>query len=199
MTAIPTTTYSFDDTIPASNHSPSDDQPIMLINNESNLSIWNSDHIGFGSEGSGYHEQCTFLTQYSSGSAYPYTPAGEEGVMIPYAGTASTASDLYFVNPNGSFPMTILRSAGSFAAQSASGSITASSKVNVTSITSNSGGSYTIVFPSGIITSPTTAFAFISQNAAATTFSTRWSFSTNTLTISGAPTTGTIAFLAFQI
>ncbi len=50
---MPNFTYTIG--IPDSPDNPSNDQPNMKINNDSNNSIWGIDHIGFNSNNSGYH------------------------------------------------------------------------------------------------------------------------------------------------
>lgn len=55
MTALP-----FNNSIPASANNPANDQPLMLINNQSEFTIWTRDHVGYTSNGSGRHLQVTF-------------------------------------------------------------------------------------------------------------------------------------------
>lgn len=49
--------YAFDNSIPFGTNNPSADQPKMLQNNQSDLSIWATDHFGYNVNGSGYHQQ----------------------------------------------------------------------------------------------------------------------------------------------
>ncbi len=49
--------------IPDGPNNPSEDQPDMKINNDSNASIWNVDHFGFNNNNGGYHSDIHLVTQ----------------------------------------------------------------------------------------------------------------------------------------
>ena len=65
--------------IPATNNDPSVDQPNMLINNQSNNSIWNVDHIGYGQNLGGYHSTI-HQTRFSNAQ---WNPSGNSGAGSP--------------------------------------------------------------------------------------------------------------------
>lgn len=55
--------YTFTDTIPAASNYPGNDQPKMLVNNASTKSIIGVDHITFGLDNGGEHNQTTYRNQ----------------------------------------------------------------------------------------------------------------------------------------
>lgn len=84
--------YAFDNSIPASSNNPSEDQPLMLTNNQSIQSIWTTDHVGFGTDGGGLHNQVTFATNQSAPSLTA------DGVSGLFANIGPSLSELFFQN-----------------------------------------------------------------------------------------------------
>lgn len=139
--------FSFYDDIPASGNNPSDDQPLMLINNVSNEAIWNIDHIGFNTNGSGTHTQITFLNFES-----PATPAGTAGILYTAAGVGNTSlPDIYFETSNASYHINPIKAWG-IATGGVGGAITAQN-YNVTSASRLSQGIYQITMPANTLSS----------------------------------------------
>lgn len=58
-------TYSFSNTIPAANHKPGSDQPVMLANNVAMAGIIAVDHIGFNAANGGMHKQVSMINETS--------------------------------------------------------------------------------------------------------------------------------------
>lgn len=107
-------TFIFNTTIPAANNNPSFDQPDMLTNNQSTDGILAVDHVSFNTNNGGNHLQ-VHLTQYQN-PAVVNGSATEGSVIYGAAGTADSAhAQCFFKNPNGIFPVSALRSFGSFA------------------------------------------------------------------------------------
>ena len=98
------TNFVFDDTIPASNNNPSQDQPDMLANNVAALGIMNVDHIGYNQTNGGLHRQ----SQYMELAAIP---AGlQANFETVYAKVVSGQGELFFTRgntaANGEFQLT---------------------------------------------------------------------------------------------
>lgn len=66
--------YVFDDSVPATNDNPSSDQPDMLTNNQSTLSIIGTDHITFNLNNGGQHKAITFNQDASYVPVPPVSP-----------------------------------------------------------------------------------------------------------------------------
>ena len=100
--------------IPASGDNPSVDQPNMLINNDSNSTIWAVDHVTFGvsTADNGTHKQITFSSNNTP--AIPTTPpvlfTAPDGSGVPqlvfYTGTAAQSANQYTGGANGSTLLT---------------------------------------------------------------------------------------------
>ncbi len=65
------TNFTFDDTIPATNDDPSDDQPGMLINNQSTLGLIGIDHVTFNLNNGGQHTAIHFNQDNSYVPTFP--------------------------------------------------------------------------------------------------------------------------------
>ena len=77
-------TFTFNTTIPASNHSPATDQPIMLANNVANAGIWSIDHNGFNVAEGGYHK--IIHQRQTSGNTDPAAIAGVNQLYVKTVG-----------------------------------------------------------------------------------------------------------------
>jgi hypothetical protein len=99
--------YSYNSVVPASNNDPSTDQPDMLTNAQSISSIIAQDHVGFNTDGSGWHNQVTFASNNIPAS--PTSPpvlftnnvAGLAQLFF-YSGNATQSSSQYIATSNGS-------------------------------------------------------------------------------------------------
>jgi len=110
-------TYSYDSSEPASNSNPSDSQPIMLTNAASISSIIAVDHVGFNTANGGFHKQVSFNGNNSAGAQ-----TGNLSTIFTEAGTASGEPVAKIKNSKGTFPMSLLKAAGSFADSSGTSS-----------------------------------------------------------------------------
>lgn len=192
-------TFTFDNTIPAANNNPSDDQPIMLNNNIADVGIWGVDHIGFNSANGGTHAQITFLNNPNF-LPTPATPLANGAVIYTAAGIASPATaNQIFANSTATYITNAIRAFGAFAAQAATGATPLINGSNVTSII-NAGGlgggaSYTINLTPGAITG-TNVVVLISQPFTSTY---TWTYALNQLTLTravGSTAAGTIISFA---
>lgn len=92
--------FTFYNNIPAAANNPSVDQPKMLVNNQSENSIWDVDHVGFNTSGGGRHTQVTF-----NSNEVPVPPTSPPVLFsndvnaIPqlfwYSGSAAQSADQY--------------------------------------------------------------------------------------------------------
>ncbi len=96
------TNFSFDDTIPATNNNPSDDQPGMLINNQSTLGIIGNDHVTFNLNNGGQHKAITFNQDASYVPVTPVFPpqlftntVSGLAQLFYYSGTSAQSSTQY--------------------------------------------------------------------------------------------------------
>lgn len=126
------TTFSFDDTIPATNNSPSSDQPGMLINNASTKAILAIDHVTFGSANGGTHLQMTLDSiNVPGGQSNPAC------TIYSNIGTANAASNAFVKNSQGIFPMSLIKAAGSFTDSAATATFISSINCSTISYAAN--------------------------------------------------------------
>jgi hypothetical protein len=89
---------NFYNTIPATNNNPSNDQPLMLEDNQAIAQIWDIDHVGFNTNFSGTHEQVTFNVNQSA----PSIAGSASGLYTNLsAGIFGNLSTLFFQYFNG--------------------------------------------------------------------------------------------------
>jgi len=161
--------------IPATNNNPTTDQPNMKINNDAIASIIAVDHVGFNASNGGKHNQVTFPAENVPGS-----PPASGGVLYTGPGVAdATHPVMNFQNANLVFPVSLIRAYAVFTA--ATGTISATQKINVASVTRFSAGVYDIVLNANVTTN-TDYSVFVTgtgQAAVSVTFA---------VTISGATT-----------
>jgi hypothetical protein len=135
--------FSFYNSIPAAADYPGDDQPLMLINNQSTASLIAVDHVGFNTPGGGKHEQVTFNSENT-----PSAPTDPVSVLYTKAGTASTKADLRFINANASFPISLVRATGLWQ----SSAFVAAQSFNMVSITLGGSNIYTFTISPNVVT-----------------------------------------------
>lgn len=93
--------------IPAANNNPSNDQPLMKVNNDNNSAIWAVDHVTFGANYSGTHISVTFENSQSTPTPpvsatqiYPQTFGGAPSLLETYcAVTMSNGQTIYGLTP----------------------------------------------------------------------------------------------------
>lgn len=138
-------TYTFYNMIPAANNNPSNDQPLMLVNNQSTQSIIAVDHIGFNAANGGYH---TIIHQGPQGS----DPAAITGFGQTYTKTIGGDVVLFYESGNGVVTQ-LTSSTGTSPSLSlkawalvngVTGAIIGGQSIGVASVIRNSTGNYTV-------------------------------------------------------
>lgn len=88
------------DSVPATGHTPAQDYSIMQSNEVANFNIWNVDHIGYSTTGSGYHQQVRMpnFTSNSVGVPPPAVISGFGGVYCDntISNSPTTETGLWF-------------------------------------------------------------------------------------------------------
>ena len=191
--------FSFDDSIPATNHLISADQPIMLTNNVSNEDIWEQDHVGFNSDNGGTHKQINFFSNIAGaiGSANACIYPGTRPASYTNS-TGSGATNLYAINTAASsypLPVSCIKAGGVIIASGPS----FQTQFNCASVTKPTSISYAVTLQSGVVTGDNVIVLFM-PNVYGSSVTTSWTFSSNVLTLSvssGAYTL--ISFLVIQV
>jgi len=143
-------TFTFNDGIPAANNNPSNDQPDMLINNQSTKGIIAVDHIGFDTNLGGNHSQM-HLPQFSTSTAVLNGKNTEGSLIYTEAGIDDIAhAQSIFKTDNGKFITSAIRA---FAYVSDTGAVLGNQEWNVNNIVRNSAGVYTVTLDSNATTS----------------------------------------------
>ncbi len=195
------TAFTFNDGVPSSPNNPSVDQTPMLQNNVSNVQIWDVDHVGFNSTGSGgagssggQHLQVTF-----NDKNVPGVVVDPISVLYTDDGTASTVADLSFKNQNGTFRISALKVLGVLTTVTTNGVVVPDSAMNVVSVLSAGNGTvYTINLVVGA-TNGTNVMVFTNISNIGTT---NWTFAANTLTLqisSGSTNSRKLSFAIYQL
>jgi len=190
------TNFSYDNTVPATNNSPTADQPNMLTNTQSGKSIWEEDHVGFGVSNGGTHLKNTFYTQQtpSIGSALSIVYPGARPAAYANA-TGGSDTNTYTLNALGTLPASIVKAGGTFSTTTTVGAISFESQFNCVSISSDGAGVYTITLQ-GVTTGSN--IIFLSSISAG--FDPNWSYTNPTLTIASVSTIGPkISFIVLQV
>lgn len=147
--------FTFNDTIPAANNNPSNDQPVMLANNVATNGILAVDHVTFNNAFGGTHKQVTFSSENTA-----VTPTDPSSVLFTTPGSASTIADMRFINQNATFPVNLIRAYGVF---DATGAIIGTQSINLTvNLGTNpwtAGAGYTIFLNTNVVTG--TAFGVL--------------------------------------
>lgn len=110
------TTFPFNENIPAADNNPSEDQPLMLENNQSTDGILDEDHYTFqttisGTSVDGLHRQVTLPFQNVAGAQ---TDPASTIYSDANANSASANSNLWYRNVDGIFPLSSIRACGVF-------------------------------------------------------------------------------------
>ena len=144
-------TISYNASVPVATNNPSVDQPDMTINTQSVATIIAVDHVGFNSSGNpppasngigGTHLQVTF-----NGKNTPGAQTDPQSVLYTASGSASSVSQLQYVNQNVTIPLTnicawgIVTPSGLVSGQSA----------NVVSAVRNTVNQYTITLKTNTV------------------------------------------------
>jgi hypothetical protein len=142
--------------IPAANNNPSADQPLML-GNFTAINNWTVvDHIGFNTgDFTGQHLQVTFATNPNF-IPTPPNQSANNSILFTQAGTATdTNAMLFFQNSNSGnlpYPVSMMRAYGQYPGASVNGTVVANNQNNVTSVSRNSQGNYTVILVAGAVT-----------------------------------------------
>jgi hypothetical protein len=208
-------TFGYTQGIPFRTDNPSDDQPDMKINNDSNYGIWQVDHHGFAPDPTGgQHIQQTY-----PGFAAPSTPSASTAASVAYPAAGvdqNTTAQYYFQNVNATFPLSAIKAFGVFNGLAADGDVTIINSWNVngnivqthTGTAPNFRPTWTINLNAGSTTNDHAAIFVLSSIAlsnTATAIPFNWTLSSNILTIKFASSTpvigytGTINFLVMEI
>ncbi len=145
--------YPIDVTIPNPNNNPADDCPKIRTNFGNIASFLEVDHVAAGSIGNGFHEQVTYYTE-NPPALLPVESVGANtsigftgnlqaptGVLVGRASVpASPIAQLFYANQNNVFPMMAIRAFGLINTPNI-----VANGFNVSSITKNSVGNYTVV------------------------------------------------------
>jgi hypothetical protein len=168
----------------------------MLINNQSNKSIWEVDHVGFGVANGGTHLQNTFYSQS--------TPTLGTALSIVYPGarpagytnaTGGTDTNTYTLNALGTFPGSIIKAGGTFVATATAGAVAFTTSFNCVSMTAdNTTGTYTIVLDA-VCTNDNIIFLTSSLNI----LSAVWTFSNPNLTFNSVNSGELVSFIVLQV
>lgn len=103
--------YQYIPNIPNPPHLPIQDVPNMYINTNSSQNIWTSDHIGFNTAGSGWHQQMTIaeLNTFSS------VPTGAQAIVYAREGFSDPSNAfLQMQTTKCSLPISAIRAFGTF-------------------------------------------------------------------------------------
>jgi len=131
--------------VPEPTHAPADDVLNMQQNNDQIQTSFSVDHNPLASvTNDGFHKQVHISSAIAQGAQTD--PAS---VIYSVAGTASSVVNLWYKNQNAAFFLSAIKA---WAFCPAAGGITASQSFNVTSVTRNSQGQYTIVMPANVLT-----------------------------------------------
>jgi hypothetical protein len=151
------TMFSYNQGVPDAPNNPSVDQPDMLQNTISIFGIWDVDHVGFNSTGAamtsgGQHLQVSFNGKNVPG-ALPTDPLS---ILYTNSGTASTISQMFYANQNGTFPINAIRAFGNFGATAIGTAPSFTNQFNVNTATAT--------HPAGMYVIPLIANAVGSDN-----------------------------------
>lgn len=109
----------FNENVPTTGHSPSQDYTIMQANNLATLNILDVDHKTFNGNFPGDHKKCTFpefVPQPPVGMPSPIALPAQGGVLTPHGGvtggTGITNEQLYFANTQAVFMVNPVRAFG---------------------------------------------------------------------------------------
>lgn len=144
--------FTFTNTIPAANNSPSNDQPLMLVNNQSTASLLAIDHIGFNAAFGGNHLQM-HLPSYAITPTVVSSAATEGSLIYTGAGTADAAHAQCFFKIDNSGLTFLLSSIRAFALVNNAGAIVASQSWNIASVTKLGVGDFRITMTTNAVTS----------------------------------------------
>lgn len=134
---------TFDNTIPAANNYPGNDQPKMLANNVSTAAWSAIDHVGYGQTNNGQHKQVNFAVDNTT-QGVQTDPAS---VLFTAPGVASTVADLQFKNQNATYFPNFIRASGLWKGSA----FVAAQGYNSTMINTGA-GSYQVTMPANTVT-----------------------------------------------
>lgn len=138
------TQFDFFPAIPATNNSPSVDQPNMQTNNQSTNDMLAVDHVTFNVANGGTHKQITFITPLGSDPSL----TGTQGEV--YTKSVSGLAQLFFANSSAAIQIT-----NSLSASSGSGQMPGGLQIRSGTASASTGGgnpvSFNTAFPTSCI------------------------------------------------
>ena len=141
--------FSYDDTVPTTGANPSNQYGLMSTNFASIKGILAVDHVTLSTNDGGQHLQVSY-----NGNHTPLAPTGVNSVLYTSFGVASTSSLLNFVNPNGTFPISLIRAFGYYPGNTGAGVLASigNQTFNVASVTKISTGDCRVVLVANAVT-----------------------------------------------
>lgn len=180
------TFFNYTQGIPAAQNNPSNDQPNMKVNNDSNYLIWDVDHYGFEDNNGGQHQWVT-LPKLTT----PATQVDPSCVIYTANGSTGSHPQAFLKNSQASFPMSALRAFGTFNSVHALGAVSVLNSYNVSAVACTvAGGSsttYTITLTNNCTDSNNIVFLSSYSKGSIPNFD--WSYVAPTITITVNDTT----------
>jgi hypothetical protein len=137
--------FTYNNSVPAAANNPSNDQPDMLTNAQSVEGIINVDHITFNTLGGGQHKQITF-----NNKNVPAAQTDPQSVCYTNSGTASSVSQMFYRNQNGTFQVSPIKAWGLV---DSAGNILGSQSLNIATVTPAGTGRYNIALSANAVNS----------------------------------------------
>lgn len=173
--------FSYDPTLPNPPDDPADDVDQMQVNSQSISDLISVDHVGFNTAGGGEHDQVTF-----NNKNVPGAQTDPKSVLYTDSGTASTVSQLLYINQNATFPVSALRAFVNFTGTSGTGAQTINNSYNVSAVTKPTALTCTVTL-SAATTNGNSVCVLYSQGSS-TGSNVDYTFSAGVLTISRSST-----------
>lgn len=195
--------FAFIPNIPDGPNNPSQDQPNMKTNTNSDQSIWAVEHLGFNTNNGGTHLQTGFAN-FQSSPVLPSDPgANNPSVAYPNAGVAdATNSQYYFKNPLATLPLSAVKAYGNLIPRASSGAIIPTNSFNVASVVQTNAvtTSIAITLNSNVTTgNDVTVLVFYANPLATTIVTYTFVAGVLTLTANSFSTLAKLNFLILQI
>lgn len=178
--------------IPATNNNPSTDQPNMAVNTNSIDDLIAVDHVSFGQNDGGNHEQITFPSSVSVVVPGAQTDPGAS--VYRNVGSASSVVELFYKNQNAVLLLSCIKAFGVFTSNSSISVTVLNNSFNVASM-SSSGTTYTINLTSSVVTGNNVVVFITTANSSGAV---TWSFTNPVLTITYNATGPKVSFVILQ-
>lgn len=173
-----TAPFTYSD-VPIANHDPSDDQPLMQVNFQSISGFLGIDHATFNTNpdvNQGMHNKITYAAPIS-----PTPPVPTDPISIAFTKNDSGGHpNNYFINSQGTFPMTCIKSFASFTTGPGASLI---NSINVASFSSPSSNVYQITLNSNAVFGNNICIFFNTTQSGAASNIISYSFANPVLTV----------------